>query len=73
MEGEIEPIFRHLELFMKLRNIGTDDTLLIFATVKETLPDSFRWVKARAEEFNVLIFDVTNIERMLKVSEFVQD
>lgn len=68
---EIEPIFRHVKEFIEELALDPDDVYLIFVTPKKVLEGTYDWVHSRAEEFNVVVLDVENLAKLLKISLFI--
>jgi len=67
---EIEPIFRHTSSFIK-QGPSEEDVYLVFIVAGELLEDTYKWLRARANEYNVLALRAGDIVKLVKVSSFI--
>jgi len=65
---EIEPIFRHTQEFMEKNGLKSEDVYLLFVVGKELLQQTYEWLNARSEAFNIVALTSTTMLRLAKAS-----
>ena len=65
---EIEPIFRHTKEFIEKNSLNNEDVYLLFVVGRELLEETYEWLNARSEDFNIVALNAETLLKLAKAS-----